>query len=45
MNIRTHNEEMVRLLQAVLSAPNARTAAQNKLYNLRATLLVKTKRK
>lgn len=45
MNIRTHREEIVRILQEVLSEPNARTAAQRKLYTLRASLLIKAKRK
>lgn len=43
MNQRTHKEEIVRLLQEILAQPNARTAAQNKLYVTKASLLAKRK--
>ena len=43
MNKRTHREEVVRILQGVLSAPNARTAAQHQLYIYKASLLTKNK--
>ena len=43
MNIRQHKEMVVAILQEVLSEPNARTAAQRKLYTVRASLLNKKK--
>lgn len=43
MNIRQHKEMIVAILQEVLSEPNARTAAQRKLYAVRASLLTKKK--
>ena len=44
MNRRTHKEEIVRILQDILAQPNARIAAQNKLYSVRASLLTKPQR-
>lgn len=43
MNKRTHKEEIVRILQDILAQPNARIAAQHKLYTLKASLLTKRK--
>ena len=43
MNRRTHKEEVVKILQDILAHPNARTAAQHKLYTLKASLLTKRK--
>lgn len=43
MNKRTHKEEVVKILQEILAAPNARHAAQHKLYQIKATLLTKGK--
>lgn len=44
MNRRTHKESVVLILQEILAQPNARAAAQNKLYQVRASLLSKAKR-
>ena len=44
MNQRTHKEQVVQILQEILAQPNARTAAQNKLYTVKASLLTKAKR-
>lgn len=41
MNKRTHKEEVVKILQDILAQPNARIAAQNKLYKIKASLLTK----
>lgn len=43
MNKRTHKEQIVALLQEILAQPNARYAAQHKLYTLKASLLTKGK--
>lgn len=43
MNIRGHREQVVNILQEILAQPNARYAAQRKLYEIRATLLTKRK--
>lgn len=43
MNRRQHKEEIVAILQEILAEPNARTAAQRKLYAIRASLLSKKK--
>ena len=43
MNMRTHREEVARILQEILAHPNARIAAQNKLYVVKASLLTKRK--
>lgn len=43
MNIRSHREQVVNILQEILAQPNARCAAQRKLYEIRATLLTKRK--
>lgn len=43
MTKREHKEEVVRVLQEILAEPNARYAAQKKLYVLKASLLTKGK--
>lgn len=44
MTKRHHKEEVVRILQAILAEPNARYAAQHRLYTIKASLLTKTQR-
>ena len=44
MNIRRHKELVVQVLQEVLAEPNARTAAQHKLFILKASLLTKQRK-
>lgn len=41
MNRRQHKEEVVKILQEILEKPNARYAAQHKLYTFKAQLLTK----
>lgn len=43
MTKREHKQEIVNILQAILAEPNARYAAQRKLYAIKATLLTKRK--
>lgn len=43
MNIRKHKELVAEVLQAILTQPNARTAAQHELYLIKASLLTKRK--
>ena len=44
MTKRNHKEQIVYLLQEILAKPNARSAAQRKLYKVRASLLTKSQR-
>lgn len=41
MTKRQHKESIVAILQAILAEPNARYAAQKKLYLIKASLLTK----
>ena len=43
MTKREHKEEVVTILQEILAEPNARVAAQKKLYLIKASLLTKGK--
>ena len=43
MNLREHKEQIIQLLQEILAEPNARIAAQHKLYIIKASMLTKRK--
>lgn len=44
MTKRNHKELVVFMLQEILAQPNARIAAQRKLYEVRASLLTRAQR-
>ena len=44
MTKKEHKQEVVHILQEILAQPNARTAAQHKLYLVKASLLTKGNR-
>lgn len=43
MTKREHKQQMVAVLQEILAQPNARCAAQHKLYIIKASLLTRGK--
>ena len=44
MTKKDHKRQVVYMLQEILAKPNARIAAQHKLYEVRASLLTKQQR-
>ena len=44
MTKKDHKRQIVYMLQEILAKPNARSAAQRKLYEVRASLLTRTQR-